>query len=73
MAQKIEPIEIWYNGEIKIGDYLRVYTTFDLYSNILLAEILDIHGNTLFTKKIYAKTINDVANQLNLTIVNGTI
>ena len=66
MAQ-IEPIEIY--GKQNKGVCLKVY--FSLNDDCRLrAEILDAFDNVLFTSWITAKTIEDVAQQLGLTINN---
>jgi hypothetical protein len=65
MTQQIEPIEI-FNRENK-GVFLRVHTPL-LRDDISKAEILDAYGNTLFTSILTAKTIEEVAQQLNLTL-----
>lgn len=66
MAQKIEPISIF--GNENNGVFLRVHIPL-LRDDILKAEILDIFGNVIFTKVVTGKTIEDAANQLNLTII----
>ena len=65
MTQQIEPIEI-FNRENK-GVFLRVHTPL-LRDDISKAEILDAYGNTLFTSILTAKTIEDAAYQLKLTL-----
>jgi len=65
MTQQIEPIEI-FNRENK-GVFLRVHTPL-LRDDISKAEILDTYGNTLFTSILTSKTIEEVAQQLNLTL-----
>ena len=70
MAQ-IEPVEfLWYNGEIKLGVNLRVYTLHPLFESDsrVKAEITDVDDNLLFTTIIAAKTIEEVAQQLNLKL-----
>jgi len=65
MTQQIEPITI-FNSENK-GVFLRVHRPL-LRDDISKAEILDAYGNTLFTSILTAKTIEEVAQQLNLTL-----
>lgn len=65
MTEQIEPIEI-FNRENK-GVFLRVHTPL-LRDDISKAEILDAYGNTLFTSILTAKTIEEVAQQLNLKL-----
>ena len=68
MAQ-IEPVEfLWINGEIKLGVNLKVYTTY-FGSDRVKAEITDIDDNVLFYTIIYAASYKDVAQQLNLTLI----
>lgn len=71
MAQQIEPIEFfWINGQTKIGVNLTVYTLHPLFeSNRVKAEITDIDNNLLFSTILIAKTIEDVAQQLGLTLI----
>ena len=66
MTQQIEPIEI-FNRENK-GVFLRVYRPL-LRDDISKAEILDTYGNTLFTSILTAKTIEEVAEKLSLTLI----
>jgi hypothetical protein len=67
MAQ-IEPVEfLWYNGEIKLGVNLTVYGTY-FGLDTLKAEITDIDDDLLFTTIIAAKTIEEVAEKLNLKL-----
>ena len=65
MTEQIEPIEI-FNRENK-GVFLRVHTPL-LRDDISKAEILDAYGNTLFTSILTAKTIEEVAQKLNLKL-----
>jgi hypothetical protein len=65
MTQQIEPIEIF--GNEKRGMFLRVHTPL-LRDDISKAEVLDIYGNTLFTRILTAKTIEEVAEKLNLKL-----
>jgi hypothetical protein len=65
MTQQIEPIEIF--GNEKRGMFLRVHTPLTR-DDISKAEVLDIYGNTLFTRILTAKTIEEVAQQLNLKL-----
>ena len=65
MTEQIEPIEI-FNRENK-GVFLRVHTPL-LRDDISKAEILDTYGNTLFTSILTAKTIEEVAEKLNLKL-----
>ena len=65
MTQQIEPIEIF--GRENRGVFLRVHRPL-LRDDISKAEILDTYGNTLFTSILTAKTIEEVAKQLNLTL-----
>jgi hypothetical protein len=65
MTEQIEPIEI-FNRENK-GVFLRVHRPL-FRDDISKAEILDTYGNTLFTSILTAKTIEEVAQQLNLTL-----
>ena len=69
MAQQIEPIEfLWVNGEIKWGVNLRVYNLYPFTSNRVKAEITDIDDALLFTTILTAKTLEEVAQKLNLTL-----
>ena len=69
MAQLIEPIEfLWVNGEIKWGVNLRVYNLYPFTSNRVKAEITDIDDALLFTTILTAKTLDEVAEQLGLTL-----
>lgn len=69
MAQ-IEPLEfLWVNGEIKLGVNLTIYSLHPLFeSNKVKAEITDIDDALLFTTILTAKTLDEVAQQLNLTL-----
>jgi len=68
MAQ-IEPIDfLWVNGETKIGVNLRVYNLYPFYENRVKAEITDINDKLLFVTVMTAKTLNEVAQKLNLTL-----
>lgn len=68
MAQ-IELVEfLWINGEIKLGVNLRVYSTY-FGSDRVKAEITDIDDNLLFSTIIYAITYEDVAEKLNLKLI----
>lgn len=53
----------------KTGEYLKVYAIRLHSPNIMQAEILDAEGNVLFSRIIYARNIEDAANQLNLKII----
>jgi hypothetical protein len=67
MAQ-IEPVEfLWYNDEIKLGVNLEVYGTY-FGLDALKAEITDIDDRLLFSTIIAAKTIEEVAEKLNLKL-----
>jgi hypothetical protein len=69
MAQQIEPIVIWVNGEEKKGEYLKLHSLFPFNSNKLKAEIADADGNVLFERIINATNLEDAAYQLGLTII----
>ena len=67
MAQ-IEPVEfLWVNGETKWGVNLEVYGTY-FGLDTLKAEITDIDDNLLFTSILNAKTLEEVAEKLSLTL-----
>ena len=66
MAQ-IEPIEIY--GKENKGVCLNVYFSLN-DDHRLRAEIIDEFDNVLFTSWVTAKTIEDVAEKLGLTINN---
>jgi len=69
MAQ-IEPVEfLWYNGQIKLGVNLEVYGTY-FGLDALKAEITDIDDNLLFSTIIAAKTLEEVAEKLDLKLFN---
>ena len=69
MAQLIEPITIMVDNEEKIGIILMAYHLLPFEEdNRTKADILDKDGNILFTTILIAKTIDEVAQQLNLTL-----
>lgn len=69
MAQQIEPIEIF--GKENKGEYLRVYKPFPFsQTNLLVADILDKKGDSLFSTKLIAKNLDEVAQQLNLKLLH---
>jgi len=65
---EIEPIKfLWVNGETKLGVNLGVYTTY-FGTDRVKAEITDINDSLLFSTILIAKTIDEVAQQLNLKL-----
>jgi hypothetical protein len=69
MAQ-IEPVEfLWYNNEIKLGVNLRVYSSYQLFSDKVKAEITDVDDNLLFSTILTANNLEEVAEKLSLTLI----
>ena len=69
MAQ-IEPVEFfWINNQIKLGVNLRVYALYPFTSNRVKAEITDIDDSLLFSTILTAKTLEEVAEKLSLTLI----
>ncbi len=71
MAQQIEQITIMVGSEEKIGCILMAYQRHPfLEDNSIKADILDKDGNVLFTTILKANNVNEVAQQLGLTLIN---
>ena len=69
MAQQIEPITIMVGSKEKIGIFLIAYHLLSFEEdNRIKADILDKDGIVLFTTILIAKTIDEVAHQLSLTL-----
>jgi hypothetical protein len=64
---QIEQIQI--SGKEKKGEYLYVYKPLSfIKSKIMVVEILDKDGYSLFSINLIAETIEEVAEKLSLTI-----
>ena len=67
MAQ-IEPVEFF--GKENKGEYLYAYKPFSFSeSKIMVVEILDKDGYSLFSSNLIAETIEQVAQKLNLKLI----
>ncbi len=72
MAQQIEPIEIF--GKENKGEYLYAYKPFSFTeTKIMVVEILDKDGYSLFSSNLTAETIEEVAEKLSLTLITDTM
>jgi len=72
---KIEPITIMVGSEEKKGEYLRVFAFPLVEDGKLRAVIYDKDDNVLFVTMLTAKTLEEVAEKLSLTLIkpNETI
>ena len=68
MAQ-IEAIQVFDKKGVNLYVY-RLYPFDENLGNIVKAEITDIDDNILFSTNLYAKTYEEVAQELNLTLIN---
>ena len=72
MSQQIEPIEIF--GKENKGEYLYAYKPFSFTeTKIMVVEILDKDGYSLFSSNLVAETIEEVAEKLNLKLKTHTM
>ncbi|MFY8161973.1 MAG: hypothetical protein ACOVNU_11635 [Candidatus Kapaibacteriota bacterium] len=68
MAQQIEPIEFF--GTEGKGEYLRVFAFPLVEDNKVQAVIYDKDDRVVFATLLIAESYEDVAEKLNLTLIN---